>query len=98
MDVSGNRGPDEASTSGSSGLGMGTAASAPTLFRNARISAAKLAKLEKLLDQEPVIDLDALREMAWSGLPAELRPVCWRLLLGYLPPNRCGRWLLTIWL
>ncbi|EIE19077.1 RabGAP/TBC protein [Coccomyxa subellipsoidea C-169] len=35
-----------------------------------------------------VVDLDALRELAWSGVPADLRPVCWQLLLGYLPPNR----------
>lgn len=35
-----------------------------------------------------VVDLEALRELAWSGIPAGLRPTCWRLLLGYLPPNR----------
>jgi len=35
-----------------------------------------------------VVDLEALRELAWSGIPAELRPQCWQLLLGYLPPNR----------
>ena len=34
------------------------------------------------------VNLDALRELAWSGIPGELRPLCWRLLLGYLPPNR----------
>jgi hypothetical protein len=34
------------------------------------------------------VDLDALRELSWSGIPQELRPVCWRLLLGYLPPNK----------
>lgn len=37
---------------------------------------------------EQVVDLDALRELAWSGVPSDLRPVCWQLLLGYLPPNR----------
>lgn len=34
------------------------------------------------------IDLDALRELSWSGIPLELRPTCWKLLLGYLPPNK----------
>jgi hypothetical protein len=34
------------------------------------------------------IDLDALRELSWSGIPQELRPTCWKLLLGYLPPNK----------
>lgn len=29
-----------------------------------------------------------LRELAWNGVPAQLRPVVWPLLLGYLPPDR----------
>jgi hypothetical protein len=33
------------------------------------------------------VDLEKLRELAWSGIPPQLRPMCWRLLLGYLPPN-----------
>ena len=33
------------------------------------------------------VDLDALRELAWSGVPPQLRSMCWRLLLGYLPPS-----------
>lgn len=32
--------------------------------------------------------MEALRELAWSGIPPRLRPDCWRLLLGYAPPNR----------
>ena len=39
-----------------------------------------------------VVDLDALRELAWSGVPSDLRPTCWQLLLGYLPPNRERRY------
>jgi hypothetical protein len=31
--------------------------------------------------------LDALRELAWSGVPPNIRPIVWRLLLGYAPPN-----------
>ena len=37
------------------------------------------------------VDLDMLRELAWSGTPSDLRPLCWQLLLGYLPPNRDRR-------
>ena len=33
------------------------------------------------------MDLDALRELCWTGVPPALRPLCWRLLLGYLPPG-----------
>lgn len=34
------------------------------------------------------MNLDELREVAWSGISPELRPKCWKLLLNYLPPNR----------
>lgn len=50
-------------------------------------SAPRTEKFLKLL-QEPIVNLEALRELAWSGIPARLRPLCWRLLLGYVPPNR----------
>lgn len=40
------------------------------------------------LSDPDVVDLDALREAAWSGVPAALRPQVWRLLLGYAPPAR----------
>jgi hypothetical protein len=39
-------------------------------------------------ERQGVVDLDALREAAWSGVPAPLRPQVWRLLLGYAPPAR----------
>lgn len=51
------------------------------------MSNTRLAKFTRLLD-EPVVDLEALRELAWSGVPPGLRSLCWRLLLGYLPPGR----------
>jgi len=31
------------------------------------------------------INIVELRKMAWNGIPEELRPVAWQLLLGYLP-------------
>ena len=36
------------------------------------------------------VDLDALRELAWGGIPLPLRPQVWRLLCGYVPPARRG--------
>ncbi|KAG1680434.1 hypothetical protein FOA52_015527 [Chlamydomonas sp. UWO 241] len=47
----------------------------------------RLAKFQRLLDAR-VIDLDALRELCWNGVPPSLRPDCWRLLSGYCPPNK----------
>lgn len=42
-------------------------------------------KLEENL--HTFVSTDALRELAWSGVPPDMRPQCWRLLLGYAPPN-----------
>lgn len=27
------------------------------------------------------VDLDELRKLSWSGIPTELRPICWKLLI-----------------
>ncbi|KAH9315005.1 hypothetical protein KI387_023632, partial [Taxus chinensis] len=46
----------------------------------------RIAKFVKKLSGSTV-ELDALRELAWSGVPSYLRPTVWRLLLGYASPN-----------
>eukprot|EP01119_Soliformovum_irregulare_P018163 TRINITY_DN5511_c0_g1_i1.p1 TRINITY_DN5511_c0_g1~~TRINITY_DN5511_c0_g1_i1.p1 ORF type:complete len:384 (-),score=60.53 TRINITY_DN5511_c0_g1_i1:64-1215(-) len=33
----------------------------------------------------PTINLDILRKSCWHGVPNEVRAICWKLLLGYLP-------------
>eukprot|EP00877_Chromochloris_zofingiensis_P012395 jgi/Chrzof1/7409/Cz02g22070.t1 len=78
MDLLGVRGGDETSTSGAE-------TQEPSQPRAA--SSHRVKKFHKILC-EPVVDLDALRELSWNGIPSDLRPLCWRLLLGYLPPNR----------
>nr|AKF43347.1 Ypt/Rab-GAP domain of gyp1p superfamily protein [Pelargonium tetragonum] len=47
---------------------------------------ARVIKLTKELSGTTVI-LERLRELAWSGVPPDMRPKTWRLLLGYAPPN-----------
>lgn len=47
-------------------------------------------KIESLLNVENV-DLMALRQVTWNGVPMEHRPMVWQLLLGYLPTNRSRR-------
>ncbi len=44
-----------------------------------------------LADVRFQVDLEALRELTWSGCPPPLRADCWRLLLGYLPPSHDRR-------
>ncbi|KAK6542997.1 GTPase-activating protein [Orbilia ellipsospora] len=51
---------------------------------NARIS--RINKFKTVL-QSSTVDLTKLRSLAWGGIPDELRPMAWQLLLGYLPAN-----------
>eukprot|EP01116_Phalansterium_solitarium_P003849 TRINITY_DN14678_c0_g1_i1.p1 TRINITY_DN14678_c0_g1~~TRINITY_DN14678_c0_g1_i1.p1 ORF type:complete len:392 (-),score=125.11 TRINITY_DN14678_c0_g1_i1:48-1223(-) len=51
---------------------------------------AKHQKFLTLLDC-PNVDLDALRQLAWKGVPCEVRAMVWKLLLEYLPTNRDRR-------
>lgn len=54
------------------------------------IAASKMEKFSQLL-QESDIDLEQLRKLSWSGIPAAYRGTVWKLLLGYLPCNRSRR-------
>ncbi|KAG0056930.1 GTPase-activating protein [Gryganskiella cystojenkinii] len=47
---------------------------------------ARFYKFKELL-QLPVVDLDVLRKLSWSGVPTAIRPIVWQLLVGYLPSN-----------
>ncbi|KAA8892804.1 rab-GTPase-TBC domain-containing protein [Sphaerosporella brunnea] len=51
---------------------------------NARIS--RINRFKKIL-QTSNVDLPELRKISWNGIPEELRPMAWQLLLGYLPTN-----------
>ncbi|KXS11523.1 RabGAP/TBC [Gonapodya prolifera JEL478] len=48
--------------------------------------ASKYAKMSAVLEGVNV-DIDALRPLAWSGLPAPLRAMSWQILLAYMPAN-----------
>ncbi|KAL5362808.1 RabGAP/TBC [Aspergillus floccosus] len=51
---------------------------------SSRIS--KINKFKRLL-QTSTVPLTELRNLAWQGVPDEVRPMTWQLLLGYLPTN-----------
>lgn len=51
---------------------------------SSRIS--RINKFKRIL-QASTVPLTELRNLAWSGVPEEVRPMTWQLLLGYLPPN-----------
>ena len=48
--------------------------------------ARQRAKVTRLLDA-PTVDLAQLRQACWGGVPPDLRPLCWQMLLGQLPPD-----------
>eukprot|EP00879_Flechtneria_rotunda_P004453 GHRR01004704.1.p1 GENE.GHRR01004704.1~~GHRR01004704.1.p1 ORF type:complete len:208 (+),score=72.30 GHRR01004704.1:301-924(+) len=85
---------DSHAVSSSTPAAASTSASDACVSQSRASSSIRVAKFHKVLNEQ-LIDLDALRELSWSGIPQELRPVCWRLLLGYLPPNRCALGYLT---
>ncbi|KAF9986404.1 GTPase-activating protein [Modicella reniformis] len=47
------------------------------------------ARFHKFRDMllQPVVDLEVLRKLSWSGVPTAIRPIVWQLLVGYLPSN-----------
>lgn len=46
----------------------------------------RISKFKKILHASNV-DINDLKKLAWSGIPYELRPMAWPLLLGYIPTN-----------
>ncbi|KAK9900627.1 RabGAP/TBC [Cystobasidium minutum MCA 4210] len=50
----------------------------------ARRDASRKEKFIECLSKDTV-DIAELRKHAWAGIPAEVRPIAWQLLLGYLP-------------
>jgi hypothetical protein len=50
----------------------------------------KIKQFQHVLNA-PNVDLNALRALAWNGVPMQFRATTWQLLLGYLPCNRARR-------
>lgn len=51
----------------------------------ARVSARE--ELFSLVLKNSLVDLKRLRDILWNGCPANLRPICWKISLGYIPPS-----------
>lgn len=47
---------------------------------------ARISRFKRVL-QSSNVNIAELKKLAWSGIPEELRPMSWQLLLGYLPTN-----------
>ncbi|KZV85878.1 RabGAP/TBC [Exidia glandulosa HHB12029] len=67
-----------------------SASSTTSLSRDRSIRSSRKHKIvDCLLAQD--VNLADLRRIAWSGIPDEVRPVAWQLLLGYLPLASAAR-------
>ena len=59
--------------------------------------AAKLNSLSirynkfKTMLQLPNVDIEALKKLSWAGIPDEIRPIVWKLLMGIIPANQDRR-------
>ena len=67
-----------------SGSGAAPVTAAAASWTN--LHSARDKKFERVL-AEPIVNLKELVELVWSGCPVERRPICWKLMLGYIPPN-----------
>ncbi|KAF8813853.1 RabGAP/TBC, partial [Phlegmacium glaucopus] len=54
------------------------------LLRERSIRTNRRHKFVECLSSQDV-NIGELRKLAWAGIPADLRPMAWQLLLGYLP-------------
>lgn len=52
---------------------------------------ARINKLIKILYEDEIADLSKLHSLSWLGVPNELRPITWKLLLAYLPVVKSKR-------
>jgi hypothetical protein len=67
-----------------------TAAASAAASAAAQRKPYRIGQFDQILDSEN-IDLTQLRKLSWNGVPAELRPTVWQMMLGYVPTNKARR-------
>lgn len=63
-----------------------------------------IPKFKQILEDDLIVDIDTLEKLAWQGIPIgkyqklncyliriEQRPIVWKILLKYVPLNKCSR-------
>jgi hypothetical protein len=48
-------------------------------------------KFKQMVEEDPIVNLEALRKLAWQGVPQHLRHTVWKILLKYMPLNKESR-------
>ncbi|KAF8973063.1 rab-GTPase-TBC domain-containing protein [Flammula alnicola] len=67
-----------------SNSGVHTREKSEKLMRERSIRTNRRHKFVECLSSQDV-NIGELRKLAWAGIPGDLRPMAWQLLLGYLP-------------
>ncbi|KAJ1021187.1 hypothetical protein NDA16_003973 [Ustilago loliicola] len=84
-DVSFSNDADSATDAGAAGSGSNGSIAKTGISRKRSVrSSRRRQQLLNCLSKQSV-DIAQLRTLAWAGVPDELRPMVWQLLLGYLP-------------
>lgn len=60
------------------------------IMRERSIRSNRKAKFIECVSSQDV-NIHELRKLAWAGIPTDLRPVAWQLLLGYMPLSAPSR-------
>eukprot|EP00996_Jenningsia_fusiforme_P000539 NODE_1478_length_1518_cov_25.991831_g1336_i0.p1 GENE.NODE_1478_length_1518_cov_25.991831_g1336_i0~~NODE_1478_length_1518_cov_25.991831_g1336_i0.p1 ORF type:complete len:385 (-),score=66.71 NODE_1478_length_1518_cov_25.991831_g1336_i0:219-1373(-) len=61
-----------------------------SLYEVFACSPSKMRSFDAILRAD-IVDVDALKQAAWHGIPARLRATCWMILARYMPTNRSRR-------
>jgi len=50
-----------------------------------------VAKFKKMIEEDQIMDVEALKKLAWQGIPLEYKSLVWKILLKYIPLNKESR-------
>jgi len=59
--------------------------------RSKSMDDTRINKLIKIIYEDEIADLSKLHSLSWLGVPNELRPMTWKLLLAYVPVVKSKR-------
>jgi len=54
-------------------------------------SEKNFSKFNQMVEEDSIVDLEALKNLAWNGVPYNLRYIVWKILLKYVPLNKESR-------
>jgi len=62
-----------------------------SISSNNSYSERNALKFKKMVEEDAIVDLEALKKLAWQGIPLEYKSIVWKILLKYIPLNKESR-------